>query len=403
MLKYELKKLIFNKSRLILLAVIFIIFTLMSLLTSSVIFEMRESSSYQEYLNLVSEYSGTLNYEQYTKSKKISEDARARHVAEYGKAENDLFMMNLFSNPVMKFHYDYANFGMRVHEYWNGPEHQDKSDIKGIYPIKEKLNTLRHKENSYEYKYYQKRLEIEISQGEPVFAYKQFWGNFFASFDISRIVFLLLITLAFFIAPVFTREIKDDMNSIILCSLKGRKEIVTAKLLSVCFTAAIITGVYFIGNFIGAFIANGNIVGFDAPIRCLDIFSEATIDTSIVGMALFGIIWTMFVAMVFGLFVCFISAYAKSQTSVFGLSIVFILTFAITGFLSDNLQAKLWPLVDFNYVTLSLFSIVFNGGRMYNFLGIPLSYGMVAFMACIVISLIVISMIYLSQRKRSVL
>lgn len=59
MLKYELKKLIFNKSRLILLAVIFIIFTLMSLLTSSVIFEMRESSSYQEYLNLVSEYSGT--------------------------------------------------------------------------------------------------------------------------------------------------------------------------------------------------------------------------------------------------------------------------------------------------------------------------------------------------------
>ena len=75
-------------------------------------------------------------------------------------------------------------------------------------------------------------------------------------------------TLAFVIAPVFTQEIKTDMNSIVLCSFKGRREIVTAKLLSVCSTAVILTALYFIGYFIGAFIANGNIVGFNAPARC---------------------------------------------------------------------------------------------------------------------------------------
>ncbi|KUO65202.1 MAG: hypothetical protein APF84_08700 [Gracilibacter sp. BRH_c7a] len=400
--KYEMKKLLFNKNRLILLAVMFILFTLMSLLTSSGTFEMRGSSGYQEYLNLVTEHSGTLNPEQFAESKQISEAARASHEAEYGKAENDLFVAYLFRNPVMKFHYDYANFGERVYEYWNGPEPQDKSDIKGFYPLEEKLETLKNQQDSYEYKYYQKRLATELSQGEPVFANKQFWNNFSAAFDITRVVFLLLMIVAFFIAPVFTREIKDDMNSIILCSLKGRREIVTAKLLSVCSTAAILTAVYFAGNFIGAFIANGNIVGFDAPARCFATFEGTAIDTTVGGIAFFGVLWTTLAAVVFGLVVCLISAYAKNQTSVFGLSIVFILTFSMMGFLPDHIHAMIWPLIDFNFVTLSLCGMIFSGSTMYNFLGMPLSYGIAAFIVCIALSVITVLLTYLAQRKRSV-
>ncbi|WP_372999094.1 hypothetical protein [Lutispora sp.] len=399
---FEMKKLIFNKNRLILLAATFIIFTLMSLLTSSVVFEMRSSSSYQEYLNLVKKYSGILNPQQLAESKQISETARASHEAEYGKGENDLFMVYLFRNPVMKFHYDYGNFGKRVYEYWHGPEPQDKSDIKGVYPLEEKLEALKNQEDSYEYKYYQKRLETELLYGEPVFANKQFWGNFFASFDISRVVFLFLMVLAFFIAPVFTREIKDDMNGIILCSLKGRREIVTAKLLSVCSTSAILTAVYFSGNFIGAFIANGNIAGFDAPARCLEAFGQTSIDTTVGGMALLGILWTMLAAVVFGLAVCLISAWAKNQTSVFGLSILFILTFSMMGFLNDSIYEMIWPLIDFNFVTLSLFGIIFGGSTMYNFLGMPLSYGMAAFIVCMALSAIAVLLTYFAQNKRSV-
>lgn len=400
--KCEMKKLLFNRNRLILLVVAFIIITLMSLLTSSVVFVMRGSSSYQEYLDLVTKHSGPLNPEQLAESKQISEAARARHVAEYGKAENDLFIANLFRNPVMKFHYDYANFGEKVYEYWYGPEPQDKSDIKGVYPLEKKLAALKNQQDSYEYKYYQKRLATELAQGEPVFAKKQFWSNFSAAFDITRVVFLFLMVLAFFIAPVFTRETERDMNSIILCSLKGRREIVTAKLLSVCSTAAILAAVYFAGNFIGAFIANGNIVGFDAPARCLETFGQTAIDTTVGGMAFFGILWTTFTAVVFGLVVSLISAYAKNQTSVFGVSIVLILTFLMMGFLPDNIHAMIWPLIDFNFITLSLYSIIFGGSKMYNFFGMPLSYGMAAFIVCIALSLISVLLTYLAQRKRSV-
>ena len=400
--QFEMKKLLFNKSRLILLTVMFITFTLMSLLTSSAVFHMRTSGTYQEYLNLVIEHSGTLNPKQYAESKQIAEETKAKHEAEYGKAENDLFISNLFRNPVLKFHYDYANFGQRVYEYWNGPEHQDKSNIKGVYPLKEKLETLKAKQDSYEYKYYQKRLETELSQGEPVFANKQFWSNIFAAFDITRVVFLLLMVLTFFTAPVFTREIRDDMNGIILCSLKGRREIVTAKLLSVCSTAAILTAVYFAGNFIGAFIPNGNIAGFDAPARCLETFGETAINTTVGGLAFLGILWTMLASIVYCLVVCLISAYAKSQTSVLGLSVVFILTFSMMGFLPDYIQATVWPLIDFNFVTLPIFSLVFGGNKMYNFFGMPLSYGLAAFIACVAISAIAVLLSYLAQRERSV-
>jgi len=245
-------------------------------------------------------------------------------------------------------------------------------------------------------------LGLELSQSEPIFAYTQFWNNFATAFDILRVVFILLMILAFVIAPVFTQEIKTDMNSIVLCSLKGRREIVTAKLLSVCSTAIILTALYFSGYFIGAFIATGNIEGFNAPARCFATFEGTAIDTTVVGMAMLGVLWTTLAAVVFGLVVCLISAFAKNQTSVFGLSVVFILTFSMMGFSPDYIHATIWPLVDFNFVTLSLFGIIFSGSTMYNFLGIPLSYGMVAFMACIALGTVAALLTYLAQKKRSV-
>lgn len=401
--KYEMKKLFFNRKRLILLTAMFIIYTLMGLLTSSPAFDVRGSSGYQEYLSLLMEHSGILNPRQLAESKQISEADMASYVAEYGKDIDEQFTFYLNRNPVLKFHYDYAKFGQRVYEYWNGPEYQDGSNIKGVYPLEEKLKTLENQQDSYEYKYYQKRLKTELLHGEPVFADTQFWNYFASVFDPSRVVFLLLMVLAFFIAPVFTQEVKTDMNSIVLCSLKGRREIVTAKLLSVCSAAVILTALYFGGYFMGAFIANGNIVGFDAPARCFKTFEETAIDTTVGGMAFIGVLWTMLAAVVFGLAVCLISAFVKNQMSAFGLSIFFILAFSMMGFFPTHIiPPMIRPLLSFNFVTLSLYFIIFSRSTMYNYLGIPLSYGMAAFMVCIALSVITVPLTYLAQRKRSV-
>jgi len=396
--QYEMKKLLLNKSRIILLAVIFIICTLMGLLSAEGAFVLRKSGDYGEYLRLVSENAGKLDPEQFAESEAI---ARATE-AVYRKGNEDGFIMYLARNPVQKFHNEYARFGERVHEYWNGPEIQDEANIVGVYPIQEKLKELSDQTDTYEYKYYKNRLGIELSIGEPVFANTIFWSNFSLAFDLSRVAFLLLMFVSYIISPVFTQEVKTDMDSIVLCSLKGRREIVTAKLLSVCATSAIVTAVYLMGMFLGTYLFTGNISGFDAPARCFTGLTWTTLDMTVGGAAVLGCLWLTLAAMAFGLAISLISAKSKNQSAAFGLGVAMILTFSLTGFFLDEMKKMLWPLVDFNYVALSGYGSVFGGVKAYNLFGTPASYGAVAFAVCLVLSLAAALLMYLIQRKRSV-
>ena len=396
--QFEMKKLLFNKSRIILLAVIFIICTLMGLLSAEGVFALKKSVDYSEYIRLVSENTGKFNPEQFAESKAISEATET----EYRKGNEDGFYMYLHRNPVQKFHSDYAKFGERVHEYWIGPEYQDKANIMGVYPIKEKLKELSDKKDTYEYKYYKSRLDTELSRGEPVFEDTLFWNSFSLAFDPSRVGFVLLMFLSFIISPVFTQEVKTDMDSIILCSVKGRQEIVTAKLLSVCAVSAIVTAIYFLGMFAGTYLFAGNLKGIDAPARCLAGFAWTTLDTTVGGVAMLGVLWILLVAMSFGLAISFISAKAKNQSAAFGLGVALILTFALFGFLNDNLKNMLGPIVDFNYVALSGYGSVFGGVRIYNVFDIPVSYGAVAFVVCLALGAAASLLIYGAQKRRMV-
>lgn len=143
---YEMKKLLFNKSRLILLAVIFIICTVMGLMGAEGSFAFRRSADYREYIRLVSENSGKFDPVQFAESKVISEATEA----EYRKGNEDGFFMYLHRNPIQKFHSDYTKFGKIVHEYWYGSEYQDQESIMGVYPIQEKLKQLSGKKDTYE-------------------------------------------------------------------------------------------------------------------------------------------------------------------------------------------------------------------------------------------------------------
>src|SRR5690606_38608282 len=114
--------------------------------------------------------------------------------------------------------------------------------------------------------------------------------------------------LAFIISPVFTQEVQTDMDSLILCTAKGRREIVTAKLLSVCVASAILTVIYFLGMFFGTYIFNSDIKGFDAPARCFAGFTWTTINTTVGGAAGLGVLWLILVAMALGLAIYLVSA-----------------------------------------------------------------------------------------------
>ncbi|MEB9896382.1 hypothetical protein P4K96_23380 [Bacillus cereus] len=139
MFQYEMKKLLINKSKLILLAVLFILYAVFAYASVMGEYELSGSekkNAVSEYTRLVSENSGKLNPNQLAESQTIIDAV----IAEHGSGEGFRYLLN--RDPVLKFHYRYAAFGQNVNEYWNGPQEQDKGNIKGVYPLQEKLKEL---------------------------------------------------------------------------------------------------------------------------------------------------------------------------------------------------------------------------------------------------------------------
>jgi ABC-type transport system involved in multi-copper enzyme maturation permease subunit len=406
LLKYEMKKLLFNKPKLILLISLFVLYVIVGFFfgfsMTSGEFELDDSpQSVQaiiEYKHLLSENVGKIDAGQYEESRAISEEA----IAKYGAGEPLAVQIN--RDPILKFHTQYTQFGQRVDEYWNGPENQNSADIKGVYPLKEKIALLEAEgeTNSYKYRYYQNRLEIELSAGEPYFERPVVWNTYFIAFDGIIILFFFLMVLTFFITPLFTQEVSTEMDSIILCSSKGRREIVTAKLLCAGITSVIVAAVYLVGFFIGAVVSCGNLDGIDAPVRALSGFEFSALQMTIGNAALLSALWLLFVSAVYGITLALISSLIKTHSAAFGAGLVILVAGAMSNALGDEFRKLAWPLMDFNFSTMSQFVEIFGGEKQYGLIAHPVPYGTVALIVCLVLGVAVCLFSYIAQKKRMV-
>ncbi|MCM3630015.1 hypothetical protein M3194_22025 [Paenibacillus glycanilyticus] len=399
--QYELKKLFINRNRIILLAVLFILYMLVAWVSAKGVFELSGAEGKKAtslYTNLIAEHSGKLDQEQLVRSQNIRDAA----IAKFGAGEG--LMVRINRDPELKFHVQYAGFGKKVNDYWNGPAEQSKDDIKGIYPLRDKLKELEAagQTNHFEYRKYSSRLDAELSIGEPVFENTVFWNFFFIRFDGFMIVFLLLLVLTYFISPLFTQEVRTEMDSIVLSTVKGRREIVTAKLLSAGLTAAVVTIVYLAASFAGTWLGYGDMSGFGAPLRSLEGFESSLLPLSIGGAALLGTLWLIFSAVLFSLALAYISSKLKSQSAAFGIGMVILLAGSMSNYFSSEIKKLIWPVVDFNFGSLAMVNVIFGQPKAYNWFGLPLSYRIAACVVGFVLALAAVLFTYAAQRKRSV-
>jgi xanthosine utilization system XapX-like protein len=406
LLKYEMKKLLLNKSKLILLVSWFALYVVVGFFlgTSAKLDEFQLDDSPQslqaiaEYKRLISEHTGKIDRAQYEESKAIVEEA----IKKYGTGEPLSIRIN--RDPVLKFHSRYAGFGERVNEYWNGAEAQAPTDVKGIYPLKEKISRLEAEgeANSYEYRLYQDRLETELRAGEPRFEPPAVWYSFFVAFDGIIILFFFLIVLTFFISPLFTQEVRTEMDSIILCSAKGRREIVTAKLLCAGITSVIVAAVYWSGFFIGTLIASGNLNGIGASVRALPGLEFSPLHMTVGGAVLMSAGWLLLVSAAFGVALAFVSALIKNQSAAFGVGLVILIAGALSNALGDKIHRWAWPIMDFNFSTMAQFTAVFGSDKKYDLFAYPIPYGIAAFAVCLALGAAVCLLTYAAQKKRMV-
>ncbi|MDR1399764.1 MAG: hypothetical protein LBJ41_07580 [Treponema sp.] len=386
-----MKKLLINRNKLLLLTALFIVYVFMGWVITRTV-EIIED----DRLLILTEHTGKFNPQLYEESKEIYKAA----VDKYGSDEALAIQVN--HDPVLWFHAFYNWFGTRVNRYWNGPENQDSGDI--LYPLQEKLKALENvnQAGSYEYRFYQKRLNTELAHGEPYLANVRFWVLYFKAFDATFVILLFMMALAFFIFLLFTQEVKTEMDSIILCSEKGRREIAATKLLSAGITSAIIAAVYLLGHFIGIGIGCGDLSGFDTPIRSLSGFENAMLNVRAGEMALISSFWLIFVALIFSLALALISALSKYQSAVFGLGFVILMSGGMLNYLGGNAREILWPLIDFNFSNMAMFNSIFGGKKIFKILGTPVSYGAAAFILYVLLGALACLLVFVAQKKRMV-
>ncbi len=399
--QYEMKKLLFHKARLILLALLLGVYGFVGFVLSSegqVRNTPGEPGAVPVYEELLGKHAGPLDRETYLECQEIVKAA----ATEYGRGDELERQMRI--NPSLVFAARYVGFGNQVDRYWNGPAEQDPNNILGVYPIREKLRELEaaNRADSYESRYYQKRLEQETQIGEPVFANTGLWPAYFLMFDWMFLVILLLMALTFLISPLFPQEVRTEMDSIVLCSLKGRREIVTAKLLAAGLTSGILAAGYLGASLMGMMAGSGDFSGLGAPARCLEIFAQAPLDVTVGSLVLLSVAWLILATVVFGLALSFISCKMKSQSAAFGIGIMVLLAGMMSGSIPQRLYDILWPVVDFHFGALAMFNGIFGGVKAYNIFGRPVSYRVTAFAACVVLGALACWLTYFAQKKRSV-
>lgn len=394
LLKLELNKTLTNKTELIFLGVMLAVYIVMGF--SSTYYSFGGTENYKTYVSLVEEHAGELDEVQ----GRISTDTYTEAKNKYGSGEAiDHYKME---DPELKFNSDYADFNTAVNEYYAGEKagEQDIDNLIGLAPLQAKLDELKSagQENSYEYAHYEKQLKTEYELGAPVFENVSFWDSLFSNWSGMNVLLLLLFPIAYFVAPIFTQEVKTGMDNIVLCSQKGRKEIVTAKLITSVITAVVLSVLFMAGTFLGTYAATGSIAGAEFSMRCLAGFRTAQYGFTIGQFALVSVLWIMLVSIVS----LAVSAFMRNQAGAFGVSFIIVLAGMATEIFRTGLKKLLWPVVDFSFNSFGKLSAIFGGTTAYNLGGQPLSYAMAGLIVAVLIFAGFVMIVYSARKKRTV-
>ena len=393
--RFELKKLLLNKKTLIITAVLFVVYCVVGVGMSIASFGgLPNYSIYNELANAVA---GPYNPEQAELSNIAYETAKER----WGTDEGVEKMSS--NDPQLKFDKAYRDYANTVEEYWNGPLlGQDVDNITGIYPLQQRLAELEAAgaTDTYDYQRYSAQLETELAAGEPEFQNVALWESLFGVWGGIMAVILLFFPLSFIIAPVFTSESTTGMDNIILSSQKGQGQIVAAKIGAVSVTCAIIALLYFVGTFIGTFLPFGTLAGISLPIRTA--LTASQISMSIGSFAALTVVWTIFVAVIYGAVLTLISSKLKSQTAAFGIGIFILLGNVIISMLGTTIEEALSFVIDFGFMNTANASAIFGGLTTFNVFGYVVPYYLMALIVLLVVGVIALLGVRISQKYRTV-
>ncbi len=394
---FELRKLLLNKKTVILLLVLFALYSIIGFSTS--LFLIGSNDAYKDYEILSADYEGAIDTEKAENSKAAYDEITAR----YG-TDSRMIARSIKDSPETILAVKYKEFCERVDEYRNGTPPESNEEPYGINALQSKIHEFEKQgqQNTFEYKKLCDSLQKLTALGEPEFANILLWENLFTNWGEHMMQFLLLIPLAFLIAPVFAIERSSGMDHLILSARHGRRKIVTAKLLSVLITSTAIVMVYLIATFVFGFLPHASLHGWDAAIQSIPEYARSMFGLKIWQFAIVSALWLIFTSTVYSLIISFISSRMKSQMSAVGISLAILFINVGLAAMGDSVLQKIQPMIDFGLANVTLIKEVFGGYKVFNVFGMIISYPIMAIFVLGIFTVLAVFGIYLGQKHRTV-
>lgn len=394
---FEIRKLLLNRKTVVLIAGLFILYSIIGFVAS--LFLIGNRDSYCAYEELSKAYEGVLNTEKAENAKKIYDELGER----YG-TDSRMIARSVKDHPETILAVKYKEFSDQVDDYRNGTPPESNEEPFGTSLLQSKLREMENqrKQDTFEYKKLSNSLQILIRLGEPKFANILLWENLFTNWGEHMMQFLLLIPLAFLIAPVFAIERSSGMDNLILSSRHGRRKIVTAKLLSILVTSTVVVMVYLIATFVFGFLPHASLHGWNAAIQSIPAYSRSMFEFKVWQFAIVSAVWLIFTGAVYSLIISFISSRMKNQMSVVGISLAILFINVGLAAMGDSVLQRIQPIIDFGLANVTLIKEVFGGYKVFNVFGMIVSYPIVAVFVLGTFAALAVFGIYRGQKQRTV-
>ncbi len=394
---FELRKLLLNKKTVILLFVLFALYSVIGFSTS--LFLIGSNAAYKDYEILSAGYEGAIDAEKAEKAKATYNEITAR----YG-TDSRMIARSIKDSPETILAVKYKEFCERVEEYQNGTSPESNEEPYGVNTLQLRISKLekRGQQNAFEYKKLCYFLQKLTALGEPEFANILLWENLFTNWGEHMMQFLLLIPLAFLIAPVFAIERSSGMDHLILSSRHGRRKIVTAKLLSVLTTSTVTVMVYLIATFVFGFLPHASLHGWNAAIQSVPEYARSVFGFKVWQFTIVSALWLIFTGAVYSIIISFISSRTKNQTSAVGISLAILFINVGLAAMGDSVIQRIQLIIDFGLANVTLIKEVFGGYKVFNVFGMIVSYPIMAVFVLGIFTVLSVFGIYRGQKYRTV-
>jgi hypothetical protein len=196
------------------------------------------------------------------------------------------------------------------------------------------------------------------------------------------------------VSPIFSEEYDTNMDSLILSSKKGRKKVVTAKLLSATVYSAFVSLVVPLANFCFQ-AARLGVKGWNAPVQIVSGFTGSPYPLTVGGVILLQTLVGVIACIFFGMLVLLVSSLSKNiMVPFFSCGCLFALTALLKSTFAGVAPPALAAFADFSYTELMRVTNLIQTFKTYDLFGFPVLYLNLILAVFTVVTATVICFIY---------